>query len=134
VDTRASARYDTTAARAHLLLARGDTAAALRAFRALPDTLCPACYVDRLVRARLLAASGLDREALTALAEPLAAFLTPLEVVFALERGQVAERLGLRGDAARVYRFVTQAWVNADPELAPYVTVARAGLARTRAE
>jgi DNA-binding SARP family transcriptional activator/tetratricopeptide (TPR) repeat protein len=133
-DTSARAEYDTAAARAHLLLARGDTAAALGRFRSLPDTLCSACYIDRLIRAQLMAARGRDREALVDLAEPLDAFLTPLEVVFALERGRVAERLGEREEAEHSYGFVADAWARADSELRAYVAAARAGLTRAGAE
>jgi serine/threonine-protein kinase len=121
----ARTQYDTMAARAHLLLARGDTAEALARFRALPDSVCDGCYLDRLVRARLLARSGAEREAAAALAEPLEPFLTPMEVVFALERGRVAERLGARRQAAWAFRFVADAWLRADPELAAWVAEAR---------
>lgn len=121
----ARTRYDTAAAGAHLHLARRDTAAALGRFRALPDSLCSECYMDRLVRARLLARTGAVREALTGLTEPLDAFLTPMEVVFALERGRVAERMGARPDAARAFQFVAEAWLHADPELSAWVAEAR---------
>jgi hypothetical protein len=46
------------AADAYLALAGRDTAAAIRAFAALSDTLCLGCYLDRLTEARLLAARG----------------------------------------------------------------------------
>jgi eukaryotic-like serine/threonine-protein kinase len=133
-DVRLGARYDTTAAAAHLWLARGDSVLALRRFRSLPDTLCPDCYLDRLIRARLLAASGNDREAFTALEEPLSAFITPMEVVFALDRARVAERLGDYEHASRAYQFVAAAWARPDPELEPEVTEALAGMKRTRTE
>ena len=47
-----------------------------------------------------------------------------------LERGRVAERLGEREKAIESYRFVTEAWRRADPELQPYVGEAREALAR----
>ena len=53
VPARLAAVYDTGAAAAHLALARGDSADAIARFTALPDTLCPRCYPDRLVRSRL---------------------------------------------------------------------------------
>jgi hypothetical protein len=46
----------------------------------------------------------------------------------------VAERLNDRARALDSYRFVTAAWLHADPELQPYVAEARAGLARLTAE
>jgi serine/threonine-protein kinase len=126
--------YDTTSARAHLLLARGDTAGSLAWFRALPDSLCSGCYMDRLVRALLLARAGAHREALAALDEPLNAYLTPLEVVFALERGRVAERLGSRREAARAFRFVAHTWLWADPELRSSTAEAREAYGRATGE
>ena len=51
-----------------------------------------------------------------------------------LERGRVAERLGERARAVEAYRYVSAIWRNADRELQPYVTEARAGLARLTAE
>jgi DNA-binding SARP family transcriptional activator len=133
-DVRLGAHYDTTAAAGHLWLARGDSVLALRQFLSLPDTLCPDCYLDRLIRARLLAASGQVRQAFTALQEPLSAFVTPMEVVFALERGRLAERLGDYEHASGAYHFVRAAWARADPELEPEVAEARAGIERTRTE
>jgi serine/threonine-protein kinase len=131
---RATVSYDTAAALAYLALARRDTTAALRRFRALPDTLCARCYTDRLVRARLLAEAGLDREALADLAEPLVGLESPFEVLFAYERGRVAERLGANEQAARAYQFVVDAWRYGDPEVHRYVEEARRGLARIRAK
>ncbi|HKG94339.1 MAG TPA: BTAD domain-containing putative transcriptional regulator [Gemmatimonadaceae bacterium] len=128
------AGYDTLAALAHLALAAGDSAGALGLLRQLPDTVCPSCFVDRLTRAQLMAASG-DREgALTTLREPLAAFLTPVEVLFALERGRVAERLGLTREAADAYRFAAAAWANGDPALRARAAEARAAMRRLHAE
>ena len=51
-----------------------------------------------------------------------------------LERGRVAERLNDRDKAVQCYSFVLDAWRNADPELQPYVTEARDGLARLTGE
>jgi hypothetical protein len=102
-------------------------------FRALPDTLCVECYTDRLIRSRLLAQAGLGRQALATLVEPLAAFLTPMEVEFALERGRVAEWFGEYDLAARSYRFVLDAWAHADPDLGFQLAAARAGLTRVGA-
>lgn len=130
---RLRAEYDTAAALAHLALARRDTADALRRLVALPDTLCPGCYPDRLTRARLLAAGGRRSEALRDLDEPLSGMESPLEVIMAYERARVAEQLGLRAVAAQAYRLVADAWQFSDPEVQPYVTEAKRGLARLSA-
>jgi hypothetical protein len=125
--------YDTAATQAYLALARRDTAGALRRFRTLPDTLCIRCYTDRLTRARLLAGVGRDREALAQLQEALYGVESPFEVLFAFERGRVAERLGERATAIRAYQFVVDAWGRGDPEVQRFVTEARHGLARIHA-
>ncbi len=113
-DARVRAAYDTASVLAHLALARGDSATALKRLLALPDTLCPECYVDRLVRARLLLAAGRAAEAVTALEEPLVAFLTPIEVVFAVERARAARASGARRVADEACRFVRAAWAHGD--------------------
>ena len=127
---RLGAVYDTAAALAHLVLAQRDTAEALRRFVALPDTLCPRCYPDRLTRARLLSARGRHRDAMADLREPLVALLSPFELLFALERGRVAERLGAWKEARESYAFVVASWARGDPEVQPFVAAARAGLQR----
>ena len=121
VDVALGVEYDTIAARAHLLLARHDSAEALRLFQSLPDTLCRECYLDRLVRARLLSARGHYAEAMKDLTEPLSAFLTPIEVMLALERARVAVRSDETTVAQAAYRFVGEAWMHADRQLAPLV-------------
>ena len=129
---RLAAAYDTAAALAHLALARGDSAGALARFAALPDTLCPRCYPDRLTRARLLAARGRDPEALAELREPLVAVLSPFELLFALERGRVAERLGAWPEARESYGLVVASWALGDVDVQPFVAAARTGLGRVR--
>ena len=132
--------YVTQSARAYLTLARGDTVSALRQFQALPDTACfGGCDLDRLVRARLLAARGRDRDAATWLdREPgeggLGQGASPVRVLWELERGRVHERLGDRDTALTAYAFVAAAWAHADTELQPYVDEARAGLTRLGGE
>ncbi|MGI9077614.1 MAG: hypothetical protein ACR2G6_09835, partial [Gemmatimonadaceae bacterium] len=122
-----TARYAAIAATAYQSLARGDTTAALVSLLALPDSLCTDCFYDRLVRARLQASRGQLREAFDALGERLPVLVTPSEILFALERGRVAQRLGNTDEATRAYRRVAQAWLNADPELLPLVEEARRG-------
>jgi hypothetical protein len=127
---RFMAMYDTAAVPAYLALVRRDTTAALARFAALPDTLCARCYLDRLTRASLLAARGRYRDAYADLSEPLTTIVSPVDVLFAFERGRVAERLGHRHAATRAYQFVVDAWARGDPEVQRFVSEARRGLAR----
>ncbi|HEU4524826.1 MAG TPA: hypothetical protein VFR62_07370, partial [Gemmatimonadales bacterium] len=126
---------------AFLDLARGDSAAAIRKLRAIPDTLCLAdnyaanCFHLNLTLARLLAAGGEDRRASELLERwRWSGHGTPSFVLATLELGRIAERLGDTRKAAECYAFVTAAWRRADPELQPYVTEAREGLARLGGE
>jgi len=130
--------YLAVSARGYLALAKGDTVEALRLFGTRPDSACfGSCIVDELVHAQLLSARKRDREAAALLERPqlsAAGGLTPAEVLRALERGRVNERLGNRERAIEGYGLVVRAWRNADPELQPYVTEARAALTRLNAE
>jgi serine/threonine-protein kinase len=134
------------AARAQEALVRGDTASALRAYAPLLPNAAPCapwCQPSRLLAARLLDATGRHREAARVLNAPpsieggttaLSVGPRPSDVLWYLERGRVAERLGDRGRALEAYRFVAGAWRHPDPELEPYAADARAGLARLTAE
>ena len=134
------------AARAQDALVRGDTAAALRAFAPLLPNAAPCapwCQPARLQAARLLGARGRLTEAAGVLNAPpsieggttaLSIGPRPSDVLWYLERGHVAERLGDRTRALKAYRFVADAWRHPDPELEPYAAQARAGLARLTAE
>ncbi|HXM37490.1 MAG TPA: serine/threonine-protein kinase [Gemmatimonadales bacterium] len=126
--------YVVAATRAYIALARGDSAEALRLFEALPDSACyGACGIDDLVHVQLLVSRGRFAEAAARIERPAVGFAAgvfPVEVLRALERGRVNERLGNRERAIAGYTFVIQAWRNPDPELKPYVDEARAGLAR----
>jgi hypothetical protein len=126
--------YLAAASRAYLMLARGDSAAALQAFDALPDSACfGGCAIDQLVHIQLLAARGRVADAAALIERPqLGAWVA--DVLRALERGRVNERLGNRERAIAGYEFVLEAWRNADPELKPYVDEARAALARLGGE
>jgi hypothetical protein len=78
-----------------------------------------------------------DREAWPILrGEHVSSTLTPFPtaVLWSLLRARVAERMGERELAIRSYSWVTGMWRNADPELQPYVTEAREGLARLMSE
>jgi len=126
-------RYRIAAGRAYQALAARDTTTALQLFVQLPDTLCLGCYVDRLTKGRLLAAAGRYQDAWTVLNERLWSLLTPIEVLFALERARVAERLGDRKSAIAGYSFVANIWTNADASLRGVAADARAAAARLSA-
>ena len=131
---RAGGRYRSDAALAYLTLLRGDTTAAIRRLEALPDSLCPFCYFDRLTLAQLLSARQEDERAARLMEGLLAELLTPSEVLWTLERARVAERRGDRTTAARDYQYVVDVWRHADPQLQPYVAEAREGLVRVAGE
>jgi hypothetical protein len=122
--------YSAAVANAYLALARGDTVESLRQFAALPDSLCELCAVPRLVRARLLASTGHPREAAVILADRPTLLPSAIDVLWALERARVAERLGDPATARRSYTVVVGAWRDADADLAPVVDEARTALRR----
>jgi eukaryotic-like serine/threonine-protein kinase len=122
--------YSAAVAGAYLALARGDTAESLRRFAALPDSLCELCSVPRFVYARLLASTGHPREAAAILAERSTLLPSAIDVLWALERARVAERLGDTATARRSYAVVATAWRDADADLAPVVDGARTALKR----
>lgn len=132
-------RYLHAAATAYLTLARGDSVEALRLLRAIPDTLClvAECFHEKLALARLLAASGDDRQAAQVYQRWIAAAgfgtNTPSAVLAALEHARVAERLGDTGTALTKYQFVAEVWRSADSILQPQVAEARAGALRLAA-
>ena len=134
---RPSVKYIVASAAAYLKLAEGDTGQALRRFQSLPENVCPICYFDRLTLAQLLADRHQNQEAWQILrAEHPSSGVSPgpSEILWVLLRGRVAERIGEHGSAAQSYAWVAGMWRNADPELQPYVTEAREGLARLTAE
>jgi serine/threonine-protein kinase len=128
------ALHAAAAARAYLSLLRRDTATAIGRFEALPDSLCPLCYIHHLTLARLYSATRADRKAAQLLDRWLMVLLTPSEVFWTLERARVAERLGDREKASRDYQYVVAVWRHAEPDLQPYVAEAREGLSRLAAE
>ncbi|HUF35527.1 MAG TPA: serine/threonine-protein kinase [Gemmatimonadales bacterium] len=126
-------RYYHAVGTAYLALTRGDSAAAARLLVAIPDTLClmAPCAHEKILSARLHAARAEYREAAELLDRWSATGgTTPSAVLAALERGRIAERLGDSATARDRYRFVAEAWRNADAELQPYVTEARAAVER----
>jgi hypothetical protein len=129
------AGYFETASRGYLALMRGDSADAARVFESISDTLClvGTCFTEKLMLAQLVAARGEDRRAAAILDRwEKAGDNTTFAVIAALERGEIAERLGDRATADTRYQFVIDAWRRADPELQPFVERARAGLRRHR--
>jgi tetratricopeptide (TPR) repeat protein len=128
------ATYTSGAALAYLALVRHDTATAVRRLEALPDSLCPVCYFERLTLAQLLSARHEDRKVATLLDRALTELLVPSQVLWTLERARVSERLGEREKALHAYQYVADVWRHADPELQPYVTEAREGLSRMTTE
>jgi hypothetical protein len=132
--------YVSQSARAYLALARGDTSAALRLFENLPDSACLGqCELDALVRVRLLAARGRDRDAARRLdSTPVLDggwwAVSPTRMLWELERARVRERLGERDAARASYAFVAGAWLHGDAVLRPFIEEARAGLIRLAAD
>jgi tetratricopeptide (TPR) repeat protein len=128
--------YTRDVVRAYLTLARGDSTKALAQFAALPPWPCLACYRERLMSARLLAASGRLGEAAVILdADPrLSVPRHPGYVLWVLERARVREQLGHQKQAIAAYSYVANVWRHADPELQPVVADARAALARLAVE
>ena len=130
---RDRAAFKATAAAAWLALARRDTAAALQAFLALPDSVCPLCASERFERVLLLSGARRDVEATALLDGDLmyaANNQRMIEVSWMLERARVNDRLGRHDAARKAYRYVADAWRNADPGLQQYVTEARGALRR----
>ena len=124
---RGIARYTSQAARAYLALLRHDTATAIRRLEALPDSLCPLCYQQRMTLGQLLRPGRRTARRRELLDRWLIDLTVPSEVLWALERARVAERLGDREKAVRSYQYVADVWRHADPELQPYVTEAKRG-------
>jgi len=138
LESRASlGRYGIAAARAYVALAQADTAAVLTHLSGLaPWCWAPECYHEVLTLARVLVRLGRDREALAAFVRmptPMHLQPSPEVVLVAYERGQVEERLEQRAEAARSYRYVVEAWHDADPLLGRFVEGARDGLLRLSA-
>jgi len=78
----------------------------------------------------VLLAQGKRERAVELLDFLIVSHFGPRSVLFRLERGHLAEELGDTAGAVRAYRYVVDAWRNADRVLQPTVTEARAGLAR----
>lgn len=127
-------RASAAAGRAYLVLAKRDTASALRQFLTIADTLHECWFDNRLAVVQLLAAVGRYQDAGDRLARrwPGTSGCSNGfdDVVWTMERARVFERLGRREEAAVNYAFVAEAWRTADPELQRYVRESREALAR----
>jgi len=128
----ASMEYFAAAGRAYLSLGRGDTAQALRRLGTLPDSLCPVCDLEQLVRSQLLTVRGRYAEARVLLERDYNATSSPLRGLWQLQRARVAERLGKQDEAIKFYAHVAELWRHADPELQPFVAEATLALRRLR--
>src|SRR5262249_29357242 len=121
---------------AYLSLAKRDTVAALNQLMTTSDTLHSCWYQNRTAIVRLLIAKGRYRDAADRLERRWPGTSECSDgiddVEWTLERGRVLERFGERERAIAAYRFVTEVWRNADPELQPFVREARNGLVRLR--
>jgi serine/threonine-protein kinase len=123
------------AVQAHIELARGDTAAAVRGFDAVPDSICffEGCYAVWYTKAQLLSAVGRDRDAMRVLDHEYPS-VDATRALWRYERAKVAERLGDGAKAARDYAYVAAAFEHADSSLQPMVHDSRAALARLGSE
>jgi serine/threonine-protein kinase len=128
------AAYTHAAALAYLDLLRRDTSAAVRRLESLPESLCAVCYFERLTLAQLLSARHEDEKAAELLDRWLTNLTVPSQILWTLERARVAERLGNRAKALRDYRYVADAWHQADPQLRPYAVEAKEALVRLAGE
>jgi serine/threonine-protein kinase len=113
--TGARPGYDAAIAGAYLHLARRDTAAAVAAFTAIPDTLCLGCALDRLVEGRLLSAVGRHGEAASILDERLPTLLSPTEVVFQIELAAALKASGSNELFQEACASAVRLWRRADP-------------------
>jgi len=127
---KAYPEYDAEAARAYLILARHDTANAMKAFTLLSDTLCLRCDQDHLTTARLLAKGRQFGAADKILRQRLYSLVTPAEIIMAFERGKAAESAGQRDVALGAYGLVIRAWAGGDPEVQGFVRDAQAAIRR----
>jgi len=122
--------------RAYLALAKRDTASALNQLVTTPDTLHECWYETRLTLVQLLVAAGRYREAASRLERrwPGTSGCSNGvdDVLWAMERARVFERLGRRAEAAENYALVADAWRTADMELQPYVRESHAALTRLK--
>jgi hypothetical protein len=130
---REQARFWAAAGRAFTALVQRDTSDALRLLLVLPDSLCPTCYLPRLVTAELLVARRDTAEGRRWLSRDVAGIIhgpaVPV-VLWEFWRARLFDQLGERQRAASAYQYVVDAWRHGDHAVQPWVAEARAGLAR----
>ena len=135
---RGWAEWGAQTAEFYLALARRDTALALELGEMFPEYDCNVtCYLRRLSRAQLLAASGRVAEAAQILegsATDFSNFQAPGDVLWRLERARIHDRLGNSDRAITDYSFVANVWRHADDLLQPFVTESREALVRLTGE
>ncbi|HMC55108.1 MAG TPA: serine/threonine-protein kinase [Gemmatimonadaceae bacterium] len=114
-------------------LASRDTAAALRAVEAAPDSVCPRfCIAATIDRASALAAVGRLDEARRMNQAALRDFeWSPLYIPLSLQRARLATRLGDHVTAVNAYRIVRDAWTPGDSSLQPIVLEAKRAVGNT---
>ncbi|MDQ3515674.1 MAG: serine/threonine protein kinase [Gemmatimonadota bacterium] len=133
--TPRAAKYTRAAAQAYLSLAKRDSVRAVEQFRALSDTMCINCLLDRVVTAQLLEARGFPDEAGKLLSVRMHALLSPIEVWAAAERGRLLERAkdgAARKRATDGHRVVAAAWARGDPAARGRAAAAEASLRRMK--
>jgi len=114
-------------ARAGLLLARGDSAAALRTLLGTTIKQCGGVPCSAFVTASLLVAAGRDADAARLLDRWLPLIWTSVHFPrIQLLRAQIAERLGDDALAAELSRRVVLRWRESDPAVRSVVDSARA--------
>jgi len=134
-EQRGLAQYAEQCANAYLLLARGDTTAAVHTFLQLPDSAMTRFLAPiRIDVARLLLAHNSAREAADYLdaRPPFPGAATIWDVEWHLTRARVAQRAGDLQRAQMSFAIVAAAWNRADPSFQPFVAEARSALRELR--
>jgi hypothetical protein len=88
------------------------------------------CAVPRYEYASVLSSRGRSREAAVILADRPSLLPSAIEVLWALERARVAERLGDAATARQSYAVVVAAWSGGDDDLAPIVDESKRDIVR----
>jgi serine/threonine-protein kinase len=119
-DSVSPAAYAASVAEAYLALVRRDTAAAIRAFDAVPDSLCGSeCTRHRIQRSVLLREHGraADARHLLETRPPSADDASLLEIVWLNEHARVLSALGLTAAATAEQSLITRYWQHADVDV-----------------